>query len=362
MPAHIVHLLSTFEVGAAQLRLAALIRAWGDRYRHTVVSLDRRTRARDLVPGELDVGVIGPLAPSASTVAVRRLIGLLRPDLMMIDGMSLPPALLAVWRRQGPAAVVVLEGPGEVRFGAALRMVAHGLIRRVWPLVVPDPMLGPAVAADLGLSEERITAIADGAHLDDPRPARPVPGLQRRPGEIVVGAFLPPDSRHLLDQLVGAFAQAPHRSNARLVIIGEGPDRRRLGASADRQGIAGNVLFTGHLGDPTAVLGEVDLFAVAPLHACVPAGLLDAMARGRPVIGCGEASLAGMVGAPNRDFIVEPGRAATLTARLDALLRSSQLRRHLGWVNREHAATRPFARTAETWRALVERCLAQRSD
>lgn len=359
-PAHLVHLLPTFEIGAAQLRLARLVAAWGDGYRHTVVTLDRRTAARDLIPPALDVGVIGPLRARPSPAATRQLIGLLRPDLMIVDASSLPLARFATWRRPGPPVIMMLEGPLSITTAPTPRMVLRRLAGQIGAVVVPDPALRGAVGDALSLPPDRVTVVADGAQLEDPPPARPVPGLRRQPGELVIGAFLRPDHRHRLDQLLQAFAQAPHRGTARLVIVGGSEDRRRLAAEATRLAIADRVLLPGHIGDPVAALSEFDLFAIAPVVEGVPAGLLDAMARGLPIIGCGERSCTALVGAPNRDFIVEPGSAAALTSKLDALLRSTQLRRHLGWVNREMAAERPFRTTAEGWRTLIDRCLAGR--
>jgi glycosyltransferase involved in cell wall biosynthesis len=358
--AHLVHLLPTFEVGAAQVRLARLAAAWADAYRHTVVTLDRRAAARDLVPPALDLGVIGPLRPRSSPAATRQLIGLLRPDLMIVDPSSLPLARFATWPRPGPPVILSVEGPKAIADAPMSRMLVRRLVGRLGAVVVPDPSLRDAVADELALPPDRVTVVADGAQLEDLPPARPVPGLRRRPGELVIGAFLCPDRRHRLDQLLQAFARAPHRATARLVIIGGSEDRRRLAAEAERLAVVDRVLLTGHIGDPVAALSEFDLFAIAPVGEGVPAGLLDAMARGMPIIGCGERSYTSLVGAPNRDFIVEPSNAAALTSKLDALLRSTQLRRHLGWVNRERAAERPFGRTAEAWRALIDRCLAER--
>ncbi len=57
---HLLHLFSSFEPGGAQLRTIALINRFGRRYRHTIAALDRSSAARDLIDGDLDVGVIGP--------------------------------------------------------------------------------------------------------------------------------------------------------------------------------------------------------------------------------------------------------------------------------------------------------------
>jgi glycosyltransferase involved in cell wall biosynthesis len=86
--------------------------------------------------------------------------------------------------------------------------------------------------------------------------------------------------RHLLE----AFAGLADRG-ARLLVVGDGPQREALGLLAGRLGIAGRVRFAGNQADVAPWLQALDLFCL-PSYANegVPQALMQAMACGLPVI------------------------------------------------------------------------------
>lgn len=69
-----------------------------------------------------------------------------------------------------------------------------------------------------------------------------------------------------------------------LVIIGEGPERRRLEALACELGIADGVVLTGERRDAEALLPAFDVFCLSSLCEGIPLTLLEAMAAGVPVV------------------------------------------------------------------------------
>src|SRR6185369_10410222 len=74
------------------------------------------------------------------------------------------------------------------------------------------------------------------------------------------------------------------RSEARLVLAGEGPERPRLEEEARRLGIDGRTIFLGHRDDIPTVLAALDLFAFPSLWEGMPMALLEAMLLERPVV------------------------------------------------------------------------------
>ena len=71
---------------------------------------------------------------------------------------------------------------------------------------------------------------------------------------------------------------------ARLVLVGEGPQRAELQALAQQLGVATDVEFTGYLSNPGDRLKEFDLFALSSDTEQLPMALLEAMALGLPVV------------------------------------------------------------------------------
>lgn len=86
-----------------------------------------------------------------------------------------------------------------------------------------------------------------------------------------------------LPLMLDAFARAALAGD-RLLIFGEGPERKALQGRAQRLGIADRVRFMGHVPDPALHIGGADAFLLSSDYEGVPAVLLEALAVGLPVI------------------------------------------------------------------------------
>lgn len=70
----------------------------------------------------------------------------------------------------------------------------------------------------------------------------------------------------------------------RLVLVGDGPERSRLGALADRLGVASSVIFTGHQDQIWGYYAAADVFLLTSHSEGSPNVLLEAMSAGLPVV------------------------------------------------------------------------------
>lgn len=70
----------------------------------------------------------------------------------------------------------------------------------------------------------------------------------------------------------------------RLLIVGDGPERRRLGVLADRLGLSRSVIFAGHQEDIAAFYAAADVFLLTSHSEGSPNVLLEAMSAGLPVV------------------------------------------------------------------------------
>lgn len=84
--------------------------------------------------------------------------------------------------------------------------------------------------------------------------------------------------------LLRAFALLRRQRHARLIILGEGRQRSRLQALAQRLGIAGDVLLPGFMQPLYDWLGHAALFVLSSRWEGSPNALIEALALGRPVV------------------------------------------------------------------------------
>lgn len=158
--------------------------------------------------------------------------------------------------------------------------------------------------------------------------------------------------RHLIEAM-----QLLSGSRARLVVVGEGPERPELEALAQRLQVTDRVVFRGKVSD--AALREAYAGADAfVLPAVLDARgdteglgvvLLEAMQHSVPVIASRTGGIVDIVEDEASGLLVPPGDAPALAAALDRVLGDPALARRLGERGRERLAER------FSWEAIVAR-------
>lgn len=86
------------------------------------------------------------------------------------------------------------------------------------------------------------------------------------------------------DLLIAAFARLRRDHAARLLILGEGPERVALEAQASRLGVAGDVRLDGYVENPFAYMRKAAVFALTSDFEGMPNALIQACALGVPVV------------------------------------------------------------------------------
>ena len=156
--------------------------------------------------------------------------------------------------------------------------------------------------------------------------------------------------------LLEAFARLrPRHPEARLTLVGDGPDRAALEARAADEELAGVVHFTGYLDQDAvaAVLAEADMLVLPSFAEGLPVVLMEALASTIPVIASQVAGVAELVRDGESGFLVPPGDVDSLADRLDRLLADPGLGRRMGAAGRAQVlAQHDIAREAEKLAAL----------
>lgn len=141
--------------------------------------------------------------------------------------------------------------------------------------------------------------------------------------------------------LLEAFARLHARfADARLTLIGDGPDRTHLETRAAELGLGGAVTFTGYRNQDEVAdhLAQGDLFALPSFAEGVPVVLMEAMASGLPVLATRIAGIPELVEDGLSGRIVAPGDADAFSDAMIALLDDPAQARALGQAGRARIA------------------------
>lgn len=188
---------------------------------------------------------------------------------------------------------------------------------------------------DLGISGEKITIIPNGVDLklfDSIRVGK-IPDQVLYVGRLV-------DFKHV-DWLIEAFAQVLKEvPDAKLKIVGGGPERDNLEELVTKLGLREHITFTGLTPTYEAVTRyykESEVFVLPSTVEGEAIVLKEAMAAGLPVIamnvpGSGVLSL---VRDGENGFLLEPGRPELIAEKVIQLLRDEKLRGRMGEAGRK---------------------------
>ncbi len=86
-------------------------------------------------------------------------------------------------------------------------------------------------------------------------------------------------------RLIKAYALLRHdHPSTRVLILGEGPERKNLEALINRLGVADGVILAGHQVTPYSTMADADCFVMTSDHEGQPMAILEALVLGLPVI------------------------------------------------------------------------------
>lgn len=347
MTSTLLHVFSSLAVGGQQTRFVTVANRLGPAFRHYLISLDGNTAAVDLLDPSVDFTVQGG-GPEATNLVGQmwRIIALSRTieadALVTYNWAAIEWALTNRLFLRLPH--VHLEdgfGPEEADRQIWRRVVLRRLALRRSMLVVPSHKLVNIACATWRLDPDRVRYIPNG--ID---PARfdgisrtGAPFFERHDGECIIGSFSPLRAEKNIGRLLRAFAEVPtaERSRVRLVICGDGPERKALVEMARTLGIAAQVEFVGHVPKPEAVMGAFDIFALTSDTEQMPYAVIEAMAARLPVLATDVGDIATMVASENRRYVVPRDDLGAFTAALAELSADRRSRRGIGEANRVKA-------------------------
>ena len=212
---------------------------------------------------------------------------------------------------------------------------------------------------------------SDPPNGDEPPSAGPVRAAAPPPVEADAGPVLPPGRRPVvgtagplevpkgLPYFLGAAARVRRRfPEAKFLLSGAGPEEANLRRLARELDLTDAVTFAPNLLDFSASLAATDVFCLPSLEQGLGATMLEAMARGRPVVASGVGGVDSVVEDGVTGLIVPPADSAALAGRVCDLLADPAEARRIGEAGRDvvrarFGVGRMVSETADLYRTVL---------
>lgn len=179
-----------------------------------------------------------------------------------------------------------------------------------------------------GVSTKRVRTLWNGIDLTRFAYQGPCDG-----GPIVTVARLSPE-KDIANLLRAAQHVLANRPQARFEIAGDGPCRAELARLAQELNLAGRVVFHGEVRDIPALLARASLFVLPSQSEGISLTLLEAMARGLPVVTTQVGGNPEVVDAGVTGLLVPAGNPAALADAIGTILADPARGRQFGMEGR----------------------------
>ncbi len=338
----VLHIFPNFDIGGPQRRFAQIVNGTGEQFLHLIVSINGSLEALNLLPDKSRVMPLVNTWRQGNLIArARRCAETMRearPDLLVTYN----------WGAIEWALVNLQVGIPHIHIedGFGPEEADHQLRRRIWgrqlalsrsfSIIVPSRLLKSIAEARWHFPESRICLIPNGIALgaDEAKAELGRENLGLPPDGLIVGWAGGLRKEKNVNRLIRAFAGL--RSDAMLVLIGDGPEHAAIEAEIKTLGIAERVRLLGSRTDVENLLPLFDILALSSDTEQMPMIVLEAMAAGLPLASTNVGDIANMIAPENKPFLVERSDEALRRA-LESLLESESLRTRIGAANRKYA-------------------------
>jgi glycosyltransferase involved in cell wall biosynthesis len=291
----VLHVVPSFGLGGMEKIICAVVNNTFDCYEHKVLALDNCTHASNWIKDKR-IQFVDFEKPNERGRFFRTLYSVLqntKPDLLMTYNWG---ATDAIWlgRAAGIRCIIHNEHGFNVDEGQtthwkrdAVRFLVYRLASKV---IVVSRELETLLLENYFLRANQIARIANGIDTSYYLPNTVNrEGMRRMLGfddnNVVVGFSGRLDPIKRLDLLFDIFASAVcENSHLRLLIVGDGPENKRLETLCHDRNLESHVVFTGEQENVLSYLRAMDIFLLTSLREQMPMTVLEAMAMGIPVV------------------------------------------------------------------------------
>jgi glycosyltransferase involved in cell wall biosynthesis len=164
---------------------------------------------------------------------------------------------------------------------------------------------------------------------------------------------------HLLRAVMDVARSHP---SIRLLLAGDGEERRALEATARELGINENVVFLGFRTDVPDLIGLTEFTVLPSLQEAFGVALLESLAQRKPIVATRVDAIPEIVKDGETGVLVPPADGEALARGIRRLLENPEVARKLGaagleLVQREHSRSALVAATEALYASLLEPCI-----
>jgi glycosyltransferase involved in cell wall biosynthesis len=252
------------------------------------------------------------------TRLLTELVGRGRFDLVHAHMHASAAAAAVACARSDVPVVITEHSEATWRDDRAWR-TSRSAYRRADHVIAVSASIGRRLARVDRVPSRRVTTIRNAIPPSEIVGGEPDP-FQRRfaPGDLIIGtvARLVPE-KGVAFFLLAAAEVLRELPRARFVVIGDGPLRGQLVASAEEFGISTRVRFLGARVDGPQLIAELDVLVIPSLgNEGTPLVTLEALSAGVPVVASSVGGIPEQVRGFERVALVPPGNVAALTRAL----------------------------------------------
>lgn len=360
MAKHIAYLVQGMATGGLERVVLYLARDMVVRgHRVTICCYDGRGEmAAEAEASGAAVSVL-PRKPGLDLGYIGRLADWLRPRGVDVLHMHNETALFygtMAGRRAGVPVLIYTEHDGVFPRRWIVRRVNRWLVRRLTRAVAVSEAVKRLWCREDGIRADRVVVVPNGVP-DHPEvwaaSARRDGGAE---GGVRLGAVGRLSGEKGLDVLLDAFARvAEPAPDARLVLVGDGPERGALEARARDLSIADRVEFLGQRSDVPTLMAGLDLYVLPSRTEGLPMALLEAMAARLPIVATRVGGIPEAVTDGQSALLVSPEDPAALAEAMMRVLRETGLAERLRSAARAAFEDRyELSRMVDRYEALMD--------
>lgn len=269
---------------------------------------------------------------------VQQIIADYQPDIIhgaVFEGVTM--AAVNGWLKKIP--VIILE---ETSFPIYRSWKANLLMKLFSKIATKVIGVSPATSEEylkgkLKLSDNKVVLINNGVALPREVSILELENAKKEYGilenDFVIGSVgrMLQDANKRFSDLIKAFAEfSKEKENAKLLLVGEGPEKEGYEKLVNELGISNQVIFAGYQSDVSLFYQMMDVFALVSTHESFGLVLAEAMLNKLPVIATRVGGMKYIVADGETGIMVEPFQEAEIAEKLELLYQNPEMRKDMG--------------------------------